>query len=149
MTQNDIINTVMKNRGIKRSNVAEAMGVTTRQQLYYQMSNMTIKTNDIIELLTKYDYRLVLEDKKTGELVRIIEDFDCPNINKMVCGVFRNTKYCAPIAKKDSEEGLKVLFLDPKDNTYLLGTYGKDGQNTLKKVKSEAAEVLKSENEIM
>ena len=140
MTQNDIIDTVIRSRGIDKAKFGAIMGFRTRQQLLDKMDRGSIKVNELIEVLSALDFTLVLEDLKSGQYIQVLEEADRPTIRKAVCGVNRNTRKCLPICRQETDEGIRELFLDPKDNAYLMATYKKDGENRLKKVRPEVAD---------
>lgn len=143
MTQNDIIGTVMKVRGISsKAEFAEIMGISTRQQFGAKMDRMTIRVNEMIDALEKLRLRFVVEDMDTGEMYPIMEDVELSGIRKMVCGVYRNSKACVLLGTRETENGKQELLQDPKDGAYLLATYGNDGKNRLKKLTEAVADEL-------
>ena len=141
MNQNDIINTVMKMRNIRKSEVADVMGYKTRQQFSEKMMRMTIKTNEMIDMLEKMDYKIVLEDQRNGDMVHIISEKIGPTIRTYTGGNYRNTNKCVSFGTYMEDGKLHELFQDTKDGAYLMAIYGKD-LNRLSQISKDAFDLL-------
>ncbi len=137
MTQNDIINTVAISRHVAKSYISDQIGYKTRQQLSDKMTRMTLKSNELIDMLEKFDYKIVLEDLRTGEIVQIFEEKEGIGIRTMVRGKYRNTNKCIFRCRYQDGDELVEIFEDPMDGAYLMARYG--DKNKLKLISDEAA----------